>query len=72
MDLDRFGTHGQEVEVQTLADKKHAGEPDVSNSFADPERIAPTHSVFHASSAHFTYHFPPYSLTVLRWKVTEP
>jgi alpha-N-arabinofuranosidase len=72
MDLSAFGAHGQEVEIQTLADKKHAGEPDVSNSFSYPERIAPTHSVFHASSAHFTYHFPPYSLTVLRWKVTAP
>jgi alpha-N-arabinofuranosidase len=72
LDLSAFGAHGQEVEVQTLADKKHAGEPDVSNSFTDPERVAPTHSVFHTPSARFTYHFSAYSLTVLRWKVTNP
>lgn len=67
--LSAFGAQGQQAEVWTLSDRHHAGEPDVTNSFAEPERIAPVHSAFHAPSARFTYAFPPYSLTVLRWKV---
>jgi alpha-N-arabinofuranosidase len=70
LDLSAFGAEGQEAEVWTLADKKHAGEPDVNNNFEDPERVAPVRSTFHATSARFAYRFPAYSLTVLRWKVT--
>ncbi|HLK58600.1 MAG TPA: alpha-L-arabinofuranosidase C-terminal domain-containing protein [Chthonomonadaceae bacterium] len=70
LDLSAFGAQGQQAEVWTLADREHAGEPDVTNSFGDPTRIAPVKSAFSAPSAHFTYHFPPYSLTILRWKVT--
>ncbi len=72
LDLSAFGaigSNGQAVEVITLADKQHVGEPDATNSFADPERIAPVASIVHTPSAHFTYRFPAYSLTVLRWKV---
>jgi alpha-L-arabinofuranosidase len=68
LDLSAFGAEGQEAEVWTLADRDHAGEPDVTNGFGDPERIVPAKSVFHAASAHITYHFPAYSLTVIRWK----
>ena len=48
---------------------KKAGEPDVTNSFGDPERVAPVASRFKASSGRFDYRFPALSLTVLRWKV---
>jgi len=34
-----FGSRGQELEVWTLADRKQAGEPDVTNSFGEPEQI---------------------------------
>ena len=70
VDLTVFGARGQEAEVWTLADQKHAGEPDVSNDFGEPDRVSPVKAVFHAASGKFTYSFPPYSLTVLRWKVS--
>lgn len=69
LDLSAFGAEGQNAEIWTLEDTRHAGEPDVTNSFADPERVVPVHTTFQAASAKFTYRFPPYSLTVLRWKV---
>jgi alpha-N-arabinofuranosidase len=69
LDLSAFGGPGQDVEVWTLADTKQAGEPDVTNNFAEPDRVAPRRSTFHASSARFPYRFPALSLTVLRWPV---
>jgi alpha-N-arabinofuranosidase len=70
LDLSAFGDAGQEVSVWTLADRDRAGEPDVTNSFADPERVHPVRSVFRASAARFDHRFPALSLTVLRWRVT--
>ncbi|HLW67139.1 MAG TPA: alpha-L-arabinofuranosidase C-terminal domain-containing protein [Gemmataceae bacterium] len=69
LDLSVFGNTGQEMEVVTLTDTKHAGEPDVTNSFAEPSRIVPVTSKFAAPSAMFDFRFTPLSLTVLRWKV---
>jgi alpha-N-arabinofuranosidase len=69
VDLGAFGKGGQEVEVWTLRDREKAGEPDVTNSFGEPERVAPVTSRFRAGSAKFEYLFPALSLTVLRWKV---
>ena len=68
LDLSAFSNSGLEVEVWTLGDRKHAGEPDVTNSFAAPERVAPVMTKFRADAAKFAYRFPPLSLTVLRWK----
>jgi len=69
VDLTAFGAAGQEVEAWVLADRKKAGEPDVTNSFGEPERVAPSLSRFPVKSGRFDYRFPPLSLTVLRWKV---
>jgi alpha-N-arabinofuranosidase len=69
VDLSAFGNAGQEVEVWTLADRKAAGEPDVTNSFGDPERVAPVKSRFKAESGRFEYKFPALTVTVLRWRV---
>jgi alpha-N-arabinofuranosidase len=55
------------VQVWTLADTSDAGEPDVTNSFAEPERIVTRHTTFTPSSPIFDYRFPRLSLTVLRW-----
>ena len=71
VDLTAFGDAAQEVEVWTLTDKKKTGEPDVTNSFGDPERVAPVASRFKAASGRFDYRFPALSLTVLRWKVAK-
>jgi alpha-L-arabinofuranosidase len=62
---------GQEITVSTLADTKNSGEPDVANSFAEPERVAPRQSTFAAASSQFDYRFPPLSLTVLRWVIAD-
>jgi alpha-L-arabinofuranosidase len=69
LDFSSFGRNGQEIEALTLADTRHAGEPDVTNSFADPERVVPRRTTFAAQSPRFEYTFPPLSLTVLRWAV---
>jgi alpha-N-arabinofuranosidase len=69
IDASAFGNGRQEVEVWTLADVKKAGEPDVTNNFGEPERIAPTTARFQATSGRFEHRFPALSLTVLRWKV---
>ncbi len=69
LDFSAFGREGQGLDVWTLTDTKHAGEPDVTNGFADPERVVPVRSTFAASSPRFDFAFPPLSLTVLRWAV---
>ncbi len=69
VDLSAFGNGGQTAEVWTLADTQQAGEPDVTNSFAEPGRVAVVESKVQAKAAQFEYRFPALSLTVLRWKV---
>ena len=69
LDFSAFGREGQSLEVWTLTDTKHAGEPDVTNGFGDPERVVPVRSTFAASSPRFDFAFPPLSLIVLRWVV---
>ncbi|HZT42574.1 MAG TPA: alpha-L-arabinofuranosidase C-terminal domain-containing protein [Chthonomonadaceae bacterium] len=69
LDLSAFGESGREVAVWTLADREHAEEPDVTNSFTDPGRIIPVHSTFQAPASRFDYRFPALSLTVLRCPV---
>ena len=69
IDLSAFGGEGREATVWTLTDTKRAGEPDVTNSFAAPERIIPVESKYRAMATKFDYRFPAYSLTVIRWKV---
>jgi alpha-N-arabinofuranosidase len=68
LDLTAFGDAAQEVEVWTLADRKKADEPDVTNSFGEPERVAPVTSRLKVGSGRFEYRFPALALTVLRWK----
>ena len=60
------------VEVWTLGDTHHAGEPDATNSFAEPERVATRRSTFTPGSVRFDYRFPPLSLTVLKWPLRSP
>jgi alpha-N-arabinofuranosidase len=71
IDLSAFGDGEQEAEVWTLADRNKAGEPDVTNSFGDPERVAAVATRHRADSSRFAYRFPALSLTVLRWKVKK-
>ena len=55
--------------METLADRDNAGEPDVTNSFADPDRVAHRSSRVLTRSSRFEYRFPALSLTVLTWRV---
>ncbi len=69
VDFSSFANSGQKVSVSLLADREQAGEPDVTNSFSDPERIAARRFSFRAPDAKFDYCFPALSVTVLKWKV---
>ena len=51
LDFSAFGSKGQELEVWTLADRKQAGEPDVTNSFGEPERITARQSIVTVASS---------------------
>jgi alpha-N-arabinofuranosidase len=69
LDFSAFANAGATLTVWTLRDQNNAGEPDATNSFAEPERVAPVRSKFKAGSPRFEYTFPALSLTVLRWKL---
>ncbi len=69
LDFTAFGSSRQMLSVWTLADRARAGEPDVTNSFDDPERITIGRGGFRADAPRFAYRFPALSLTVLRWQV---
>jgi len=71
LDFSAFGKSGQTVAIWTLADRKKAGEPDVTNSFGEPERVATVTSKLRVEGPRFAYRFPPLSLTVMQWRV-EP
>ena len=61
-------SHGaSDVWVQTLADRDRAGEPDASNSFADPDRMSIASSKLHVDGPKFHYRFSAMSLTVLHF-----
>ncbi len=65
LDLSAYVAIGKEVSVHTLADRDRAGEPDVTNSFADPERISTAESTLHMNGPTLHYRFPRLTLTVL-------
>jgi alpha-N-arabinofuranosidase len=69
IDLSAFGEQGQELSVWTLADRGRSGQPDVTNSFGDPERVALVESKFRAVGVKFKYQFPALTLTLLLWRV---
>ena len=71
LDFTAFGSGPRELTVWMLADTQSAGEPDVANSFAEPQRIVPGRKTVHMASARLSYRFPALSLTVLSWR-TDP
>lgn len=70
IDLGQIATGKPALRVWTLTDRHHSGEPDVTNSFGEPERLVPTESSLKTASTRFPYHFPALSLTVLRCPAT--
>ena len=71
IDLSGFRPDGRAASVWTLADTRHAGEPDVANSFAEPDRVAPVQSKLDVSGTSIRHRFPRLSLTVIRWPVEK-
>jgi alpha-N-arabinofuranosidase len=69
LDLSTFGDEGREATVWILTDTRHAGEPDVTNSFAEPDRIVPVQSKRKTSAAPFEVRFPALSLSVMQWRL---
>ena len=69
IDFSEFGVGGQTLRTWEVSDRDGAGEPDITNSFADPERISAREGTLHADAPLFAYSFPPLSLTVLRWAI---
>jgi alpha-L-arabinofuranosidase len=69
IDLSAFGAAAKELSIWTLADRQHAGQADVTNSFADPERISPVDGKLQVSGPKFEFKFPALSLTVIRYAV---
>jgi alpha-N-arabinofuranosidase len=72
LDVSALGRGGQRLTCWTVGDRERAGEPDVRNSFADPERIGVHRSSLGVSSPKFEYRFPALSLTVLQLAVRDP
>ena len=69
LDFSPLGTTGQDMTIRTLTDRQRAGEPDVINSFTEPERVSPQTAVLTGGRSRFDYRFPALSLTVLEWRV---
>jgi alpha-N-arabinofuranosidase len=65
IDLSAVGKVGPSLEVWTLADRDAAGEPDVTNSFADPTRVTARRSTRRLDTPRFEYRFPALSLTAI-------
>lgn len=67
LDLSAFGSGDRELKVWTIADREKAGEPDVTNSFADPMRVSTVASTVHAASTRdVRYTFPKLSITCIQ------
>ena len=71
LDISASGGGNRDVDVWTLGDRRHAGEPDATNSFDEPNRISVVRSRRRIRSGTIQYRFPPLSLTVLRWSVEQ-
>jgi alpha-L-arabinofuranosidase len=69
VDLSAFQLGSRMAAVWTLADREHAGEPDVSNSFDYPNRVSPVQSKVDVPTGRLAYRFPALALTVLRFEV---
>jgi alpha-L-arabinofuranosidase len=71
LDLSAFGKTGQTLKLWVVADRDHANDPAVVNSFTDLERICSRPGTYAAPSPRFEYEFPPLSFTVLEWVVQK-
>ncbi len=68
--LSQLGALAPEAAVWTLADTRHAGERDVSNSWREPDRIRPLESKAMIAESQLVHEFQPLSLTVIELRRT--
>ncbi len=72
LDFSAFAGSGRgafRVNIWTLSDSMNLGEPDATNSFAEPVRIiSRQNETLIPASPRFTFSFPPLSLSVLKWQ----
>jgi alpha-N-arabinofuranosidase len=66
--LDVSAFPGRNMTEWKLTEVKQAGEPDVANSFAEPERVIPVKKWISNAGEQLRYRFEPLSLTVLQWR----
>ncbi len=59
---------GKVVQSPVKASVLAADGPDAENTFEQPRKVAPQEETFPASGARLTRQFPPWSLTILRFK----
>jgi hypothetical protein len=57
--------------VWTIVDADGAGDPEVTNSFERPDRIATRASTFNEAGREFSFTFPAYSVTLLKLTVQQ-
>ena len=69
LDLAAFGAGAKELKVWTIADRDHAGEPDVTNGFGDPTRVTTVASTLRVASEDVLYTFPKLSITCIQCPV---
>ena len=69
LDLSELGVKPQSAECWILTDKKKASEPDATNTFVDPERIAPVKNLIKWQNDVQEVRFGAFSLTVIRLKL---
>jgi len=69
VDLSGFTLLSGVIRIWTLADRDRAGEPEVVNSFRDPERIAPVEAMVKLTDGVISYTFPALSLVMMRCPV---
>jgi alpha-N-arabinofuranosidase len=70
LDFSAFVKGARELKIWTLSDRDNATEPDVTNSFADPERITAVAGTLPvASSGDVHYRFPKLSVTRMEFQV---
>jgi alpha-N-arabinofuranosidase len=68
LDLAAWAPLAEAVEVRMIGDTLQAGERDAANSWREPDRIRTVPEKITLSGEKLTYHFPPLSVTLLKFR----
>ena len=69
VDLTAFGNVASTARVWTVADADDARDPEATNTFARPERIATRTTTISIAGQRFSYRFPAYSVTLMELSI---